>query len=212
MPRSEVVDGVRTYFAYFENEQGSQVSGQNVFFNKFKPPGNPYNLYDDMKNYLDPGVRTQRQPQDIPKADQGQKLRYDFFIGSKTWKKIDNARTAKASIPEVKVTLLYGVGQDLDNLGLRYFFEQVDDRVLINISGMERGGNWGIGITGLVDPSLGIDFDQIKYLFTAGGLKDVPYKITILAAYSTGYHGLNLSVTEGLIPLKDLETVIYFDC
>jgi hypothetical protein len=198
--------------AYFENEKGAPVPGDSLFFNKFNPKPNPRNTFDDKENQLDPAVRRQRQPQAVPKSKTPLRHRVDFFIGSRTAARIDQARAARAQIPEVKVTLLYGVGRDLDNLGLRYFFEQVDDRVLINISGVEEGSKWGVGISGLEDASRGIKEDQIKFSFAGGGFGDVPYKITTLAAYSTGFHGLNLSVTEDLIPLGDIDTVVYYDC
>ncbi|HYU31889.1 MAG TPA: hypothetical protein VEW48_06980 [Thermoanaerobaculia bacterium] len=191
--------------AYFENEQGTKVPGENLYFNKFRELGKPWNQNVDLTNYLDPSLRTQLQPQVIPRQSQGMASRYDFYIGQKTWNAL-----ARSPPPVLKVTLLFGVERDLDNLGLRYYFEQVEDRVLINIPGRE-GARWNIGISGLVDSSLGIVTNQVQDFFNLIGFTS-PYTITTLAAYSTGYGGLNQTVNEGLIPLKDVETVVYYDC
>src|SRR5437763_1790690 len=198
--------------AYFENEQGSKVPSENLYFNKYREAGVPWNLTDDLSNFLDPAIRPQqRQPQAIPKEFQTLRSRYDFYISKKTWDNVQRALAANAPPPTLKISLLFGVGQDLDNLGLRYYFEQVDDRVLINIPGLE-GMRWNIGITGLEDASQGITTNQVKFFLDASGLKGVPFKITTLAAYSTGYGCLSQSVTEGLLPLQDIETVVYYDC
>jgi hypothetical protein len=217
MPRSFVN-------AFYDDERGSAVPGSSLFLNKFSEPGCPgLNFNDSLKNFLDPSVRPQqRQKQTtIPAASLGQKSRYDLYVGSKAKKRIEDARRVRTTPPELKISLLFGAGRehtvkdpavmDLDNLGLRYYFEQVDDRVLINVSGREAP-RWDVGISGLVDASRGVDVDQVKGLMTGAGLADVPYKIAILAAYSTGYGGLNQTVNEGLIPLKDIERVVYYDC
>jgi len=93
------------------------------------------------------------------------------------------ARRAGGALPELKVTLLFGVGQDLDNLGLRFFFEQVDDTILINIPGAEQP-RWNFGISGLKDVSRGVVEDQVKKLIEASALgSGVPHKIAILATH-----------------------------
>jgi phosphatidylserine/phosphatidylglycerophosphate/cardiolipin synthase-like enzyme len=188
--------------AYFENERGSKVPGDNLFFNNYKQRGSPWNRHDNLKNYLDHTVRKQqRQQQDIPKDSQGQELRYDLYVGSKTWHKVQAAQAAKTNLPELKISLLYGVGRDLDNLGLRYFFEQVDDRVLINIPGIEEGSHWGVAITGLVDPGLGIDVDQIQYLFGGQWAGDKRREETAVGRWSPEYWFLdkseNIEVSQG---------------
>ena len=92
----------------------------------------------------------------------------------------------------------------------------MDDRILINIPGIEHKSAWGIGICGLVNLERNIILNQIEFIINffleTKPFKDLRYKITTLAAYSTGYRGLNQTVNEGLIPLKDIETVVYYDC
>jgi hypothetical protein len=224
--------------AYFADEKGSPVAGDTLFSNKFKESSSrSLNFFAFLENPLDPELRTQRQPQKIPTgpgspgSEPGGRLksRYDLYIGSKTLKRIRDAVAARVTPPVLKISLLFGVGRDLDNLGLRFYFEQVEDRVLINIPGREPEDNgkiprWNIGITGLqivFDKKVGIaqslvGTNQIKSMMNDSmsrvGLNNVPYKIATLAAYSTGYGGLNQTINEGLIPLKEIETVVYYDC
>jgi hypothetical protein len=193
--------------AYFENEKGDpEPGGSGRFLNLYKSPrSGSINIHRNLQNPLDRTVRRQRQPQVIPTDSEGQLSRYDVYVGSRTLRAVQAARGARpgTSLPTLKITLLFGVGQDLDNLGLRFYFEQVDDRVLINIPGRESDSKprWNIGISD----------DQIKSLMVEA-LPDVPYKIVTLAAYSTGYGGLNQTVNERLIPLSDIETAVYYDC
>jgi len=211
--------------AYFEDEKGSPVPNDDLFKNKFKEStAKSLNFHEDLENYLDPDVRIQRQPLKIPQGFEKRKSRYDIYIGSKTLKKVKDAKAAGLPIPNVKVSLLFGVGQDLDNLGLRYYFEQVDDRILINVPGREPGQDgakdrWNIGISGKIMPiktGSGTGINQIKRLIDKAKsgiiVDDIPFKIVTLAAYSTGYGGLNQTVNEGLIPLDDIQTVVYYDC
>jgi hypothetical protein len=198
--------------AWFDNERGAQVSGESLFLNKFRELGPPWNYDEKLKNYLDPATRPQqRQPQSMPSSAANKLERFDIYVGQKTKKQVDDARAASQPLPSLKASILWGVGSDLDNLGLRYYFEQVNDRVLVNVSGKEAP-RWNIGISGLSDPSRGIDLNQVGYLFSKVGMNDVPRKISVLAAYSTGYGGLVQSVNEGLLPLADVETAVFYDC
>ena len=198
--------------AWFDNERGTQVPGESLFLNKFRQLGLPWNYHENLKNYLDPATRPQqRQPQSMPSSAANELERFDIYVGQKTKKRIDDARAASQPLPNLKVSILWGVGSDLDNLGLRYYFEQVNDRVLVNVSGKEAP-RWNIGISGLSDSSRGIDVNQVGYLFSKVGMNDVPRKISVLAAYSTGYGGLVQSVNESLLPLADVETVLFYDC
>ena len=229
--------------AYFSDEQnGTRATEGRGFLNKFKISrsftGPEFSLIPRLdirrldvrlggRNYLDPDcvidetrpeLRVKlRQPQkQIPVKNRNTLGNYNVYIGSKTWSNMIKAKAEGRSPPELKIVLLFGIGNDVDNLGLRYYFEQVDDKVLINIPGIENEPRWGIGITGLRDMDRNIVRDQINYLmnYTLDNteLKAVRYKITTLAAYSAGYVGLNQTVNEELIPLHDIESVVYYDC
>lgn len=197
--------------AWWTDEAGAPISGSTLFANKFKEASaGTVNWHENLKNFLDPNVRAQRQPQTMPPGSHGL-ARYDLFAGSLVKQRVDHAHHSGAPLPELRVTLLFGVGQDLDNLGLRFFFEHVDDAILINIPGSESP-RWNFGISGLVDPGRGIDEDQVSRLIASSALGNVPHKIETLAAYSTGYGSLNQTVNEGLIPLSNIRTVVYYDC
>jgi len=227
-----------TNSAYFVDEQDGKVSPEGGgFLNKFKwhnvqgPNALEHPIGCDLsipaRNYLDPfcvidegrpELRVKlRQPQVfIPVKNRNQRGPICLYIGSKTWKNMLDARADGKAPPQLKISLLFGIGNDVDNLGLRYFFEQVNDRLLINIPGIEQEPKWGIGITGLKNLERNIISDQINtvinFAFENTVFKAVRYKIATLAAYSTGYRGLNQTVNEGLIPLDDIETVVYYDC
>jgi hypothetical protein len=177
-----------------------------------------------LENYLDPELFDPKDPNNSVKLHQKQSMpkirektfQYDLYIGSGTWKKMLQAKEKNDPLPLLKITLLFGVGQDLDHLGLRFYFEKVDDRILINIPGMDKDPKFAIGISGLSSKARNIHFDQISLLVKSAlantKFKDIKYKISTLAGYSTGYRGLNQTVNEELIPLKDIETVVYYDC
>ena len=175
----------RTYDdnAWWPEEAGSAISGSTLFANKFKAAAaGTVNFHTNLKNFLDPRLRTQRQPQTMPQGSDTPS-RYDLFAGSRVMQRVAAARRAGGALPELKVTLLFGVGQDLDNLGLRFFFEQVDDTILINIPGAEQP-RWNFGISGLKDVSRGVVEDQVKKLIEASALgSGVPHKIAILATH-----------------------------
>lgn len=205
----------RAAHAYFEDEQGSPVKNENLHLNWFKESGRPLNYETKWSNPLDPTKRKQVQPQDVPGEKQGQSFVYQSYVGMATWERIQEAMARGNTPPELKITLLWGAGNqnggDIDASGLRYFLEKVEDRMLIEIPG-EESPRINIGITGLFDPTRGIYVNQVASFLRASELKDVPYRITTLAAYSTGYGGLNQSVNEDLLPLKDVEAIVYFDC
>lgn len=123
-------------------------------------------------------------------------------------------RPPNFSATETKVSLLFGLGQEMMMKGLRTFFERFTDRVLIVISGLQRqspivaqsiGRPWGVGIDHYV-------IDQL--------LKDVgagpKYKIDVVAGFSAGYMGFNgtlnnFAFNAAQMDLTDVETVILYD-
>lgn len=204
-----------TNHAYYEEEQGSAVPGQQLHLNRYREAGTPFHLETEMMNFLDPEERSQLQPQVIPKDKRGKLQMHRSYIGLAALTRMQQALLAGGSLPTLKVTLLFGAGNehysDLDVAGLRHFLEQVDDRMIINIPG-EEFPRFNVGISGLVDPTREISWNQVDRHIDAVGLKGIPYRISTLAAYSTGYGGLNQSINEGLLPLRDVETMVYYDC
>ena len=108
----------------------------------------------------------------------------------------------------VRVSLLFAVVDQINRAGLRTFFEDSDDAVLITVPGRESSKTqaaWGIGI----------DDAQIKSLLQNAGL-DVNYDVEVISAYSTGYRGMQGTVLENathkLLPLTQVKRIIYYDC
>lgn len=206
--------------AWFEDEAGEAVPNENVSLNKYNQSGSTgINVVEPFSNYLNPSIRPQRQPQPTPVEYRKLDGEYCLYVGSKTRAKIERARKGAApGLPKIRVTLLFGVGGDLNVLGLRHYFEQIDDCILLNVPGVEPDSlgkglpRWNVGVSGLVNADKQIKTNQIGEILAHAKLADVPYTISTLAAYSTGYGGLNQTVNEGLIPLDNIETVVYYDC
>jgi hypothetical protein len=59
---------------------------------------------------------------------------------------------------------------------------------------------------------ISITTSQIRTVLNAFFGCDVPFKVTIIAAFSTGYNGLNQTLLNELVPLGDIERVVFFDC
>jgi hypothetical protein len=144
------------------------------------------------------------RPEKIPKALQGVS---PADPTSRPWQTIFASQTFRDHPPDMaKVSLLFGVGPEVNLLGLGHFFETSPDRVLIVVSGREAGwispaAAWAIGITS----------QQIDALFTATHLAKQKWQVEIIAGYSTGYRGVNGTINNKLVPLGELKTVILYD-
>jgi hypothetical protein len=107
----------------------------------------------------------------------------------------------------IRLSILFGVSTELNRHGLRAFFDQNSSTALIVVSGREAGWDnvgkaWGIGISP----------PQIDSLFQEAGAKGALWEVTTLAAFSTGYWGLNGTINNALLPLRKLEKVVIYDC
>ena len=112
------------------------------------------------------------------------------------------SQTLRDSPPAVaKVSLFFGPGFERNIHGLHRFFDNSPDRVLITVHAVEAAISWAIGITS----------KQIDDSFTAGGLAGQKWQVEIMGGYSTGYHGVNGTINNKLIPLDKLKTVIFYD-
>jgi hypothetical protein len=105
-----------------------------------------------------------------------------------------------------KVTLFFGVGVEVNLFGLCDFFASSDDSVLVTVPGVEKWSGygqvpWGIGITTAM----------IRTLFDSVPLENVDFNVHVMAGYSTGYRGVNLTVINKLVDLSALERLVYFD-
>lgn len=110
--------------------------------------------------------------------------------------------------PSAKITLLFGVGGDLNRHGVRHYFDGSTDRIIVNVPGTEgyessharlvrgdpfRGKHWAVGITRA----------QIERLLERAGVT-TPWEIDIVAAFSTGYRGLYATIMNTLLPDEEM--------
>ncbi len=111
----------------------------------------------------------------------------------------------------INFTILYAVGTELNRHGIRSIFEnKTNNQAIILVPGIEirKKGDvrWGVGI----------GTDQIENIlhnfFNISSNKKIPYKIKVLAAFSTGYNGLNQTLLNELVSLDEVERLIYYDC
>lgn len=130
-------------------------------------------------------------------------------FGGQEWNPYYLYKPAGFRSDKAKITLLFGVGGDLTRHGVRRFLQDSTDTILINIAGTEgyrgrrliRGGGfahkrWGVGITRA----------QIEELLVRAGVS-VPWSITTLIAFSTGFRGLYATIMNTLT--RDQEEVEY---
>ncbi|TFW48658.1 hypothetical protein ES895_26945 [Bacillus sp. 007/AIA-02/001] len=107
----------------------------------------------------------------------------------------------------VRVSILYGVGSEMNRLGLRSAMEvRTEPSALVLVPGIEpmKDGDprWGIGID---------EIDLRNLLETSVG-RAVNYQTKVIAAFSTGANGLNQTLLHNLIDISHVERVIFYDC
>lgn len=120
----------------------------------------------------------------------------------KAW--YDGAKDKKSR--PAKVAVFFGVQPEPNLFGLRHFFADTEASVLIGVRGFESGWKdvpkaWGVGISTTI----------IRSLLDQAGLKDLPFSVEVMAGYSTGYRGLNLTAINKLVDLSRLKRFIYLD-
>jgi hypothetical protein len=131
---------------------------------------------------------------------------YHIFIPKKL--ATDFANSPAGSKPKARVSLFFGVGPEMTLFRLREFFADTTNSVLIGIPGIEQGPGWPGVFTAF---GIGISTDMIKQLFVTADLPMIDFSVEVMAGYSTGYRGLNLTIINELVDLSKLSRVIYFD-
>ena len=202
--------------AFFEDEWVStptpMANPRNVHFSRFTTltatSATEQTVLTHKPNPLDPRVTPGLiQPEVIPASrsiSPGEL--YWIYVPEAYKKAVKDAVAAGKTPPTARVSVLFGVAFEVNRHGLRSFFASTADRVLIEVGGVESvpeaTGPWGIGIT---------DAMVLDLLNQAVGTK-VTSQIEVLAAYSTGYRGINGTINNALIDLTHLKKMIFFDC
>jgi hypothetical protein len=107
----------------------------------------------------------------------------------------------------INLTVLFAVGTELNRHGIRSFFEaQTNMQGIVVISGVEppRDGPVRYGVS----PSNTQLAEELNKMFSV----DVAFKIKVLSAFSTGYCGLNICLSNDLLNVSDVERLIIYDC
>jgi hypothetical protein len=146
------------------------------------------------------------QPEVIPARAAGRADSYWIYVPPAYVKAVKAAVADRKTPPMAQVSILFGVGAEVNRHGLRSFFAKKADCVLIEVGGIEsvpeKTGPWGIGITDAMIADL---------LKQALGTT-VPSQLEVIAAYSTGYRGINGTINNALVDLTHLQKMIFFDC
>ena len=131
---------------------------------------------------------------------------YWVFVPDAFKAAVAQAAAAGTTAPVARLSVLFGVGAEMNRHGLRSFFSGSADRIFIEVGGVEsvpeQTGPWGIGLTDAM----------IADLLRAAVGVPVSVKLEVLAAYSTGYRGLNGTINNALLNLSQLKKLIFFDC
>ncbi len=107
----------------------------------------------------------------------------------------------------INLTVLFAVGTELNRHGIRSFFEgQTNMQGIVVISGIEAPRDNPVQYG--VSPSTALLTAELKKMFNM----DVVFNVKVLAAFSTGFCGLNICLMNELLDLSGVERLVMFDC
>ena len=130
--------------------------------------------------------------------------RYWLFASKRLKERYDEL-TDKTDLT-AKVAVFFGVGPEPNLFGLRSFFSPTITPVLVGVPGFESGWTdvpkaWGVGISKAI----------IRQLLDDAGFTGVKFQVEVMAGYSTGYRGLNLTTINKLVDLAPMKRFVYLD-
>jgi hypothetical protein len=106
----------------------------------------------------------------------------------------------------VNITLFFAVGTELNRHGLRSFIEKGQDmQVVLLLPGIEpapKAPRFG----------LAVNDTQIAAIRKDRFGMEVPYKLRVMACFSTGSCGMNQTLLNELVKLGDLKRLVFYDC
>ncbi|MSP24801.1 MAG: hypothetical protein EXR75_06465 [Myxococcales bacterium] len=131
-------------------------------------------------------------------------------FGGQQWQRYEIFKPDSFSSDYAKITLLFGVGDDLYRHGVRHYLEATSDRIIIVVPGTE-GYEWmhtrrvrGVGFKHK-HWAVGITCAQIERLLSRAGVTAL-WEIDILAAFSTGYRGLYATIMNTRGPNQAMDS------
>jgi hypothetical protein len=202
--------------AFFDDEWAPEPTPlpnpRNVHFNRFTTltttSATEQTALTRKPNPLDPRVTSGLlQPEVIPASHSALPGEtYWIYVPDAYQQAVKDALAARKPIPTARVSVLFAVEAEVNRHGLRSFFASAADRILIEVGGIERvpegAEKWGIGITD----------KMVDELLSEALGTEVTSKLEVLAAYSTGYRGLNGTINNALLDLTHLKKLIFYDC
>jgi len=130
----------------------------------------------------------------------------DFFIFVPKKLETDFVNAPAGSKPKARVSLFFGVRPEMTLFRLREFFKDETNSVLITVPGTESG--WA-GIPTAF--GCGITTSIIENLLSQADLAGIDFTVEVIAPYSTGYRGANLTIINQLVDLTHIKRLVYFD-
>jgi hypothetical protein len=129
---------------------------------------------------------------------------YWLYAPPKLKAEYDKAKDKK-KVPPARVAVFFGVKPEPNLFGLRQFFAATPSSVLVGVEGFEDEDDsprpWGVGVS----------TDIIRQLLDDSSLKNLAFQVEVMAGYSTGYRGLNLTAINKLVDLTALTRFVYLD-
>lgn len=192
------------HFYLDEEDPARKASGQRIELNVHLPSTFVENLSNPLAAQEQRNLKPALTRNELTRM--GYARDYFIFVPKGTALAAQNA-TAAGKHHRIHLSLLFCVGDQMNRAGLRRFFADRTDAALITIPGVEASA-----VSGITTPwGIGIDSAQIDQLLESAGL-DVDYTIDVLAAYSTGYHGMQATIRESTVALDQVKQIVYYDC
>jgi hypothetical protein len=140
--------------------------------------------------------------QTAPKDHSDKGLPYKFYFSDDVMLHWNAVKKGRPWGRPINLTIYHGVGFELNRHGIRSRFEKLTNmQAIVQVPGNES-----------VKFGISIATDQIRLTLNTFFGRDVPFKVKILAAFSTGYSGLNQTILNELVSLSEVERVVFFDC
>jgi len=180
----------KNLFTTVKTTGGSVVEEPATFDEPFKNAADP-NLNKGLKNKANPVPPSAKRDFTMSFYCSDDVTAYAKGLAGKPWTK------------PINLTVYFGVGSELNRHGIRSFFKnQANMQVFLQVEGIEKP-QFGVAPT---------DMDIKRALGRFFKVDPIPYRVKVLAAFSTGSCGLNQALLNELIDVASVERLVFYDC
>ena len=180
----------KNLFTTVKTTGGSVVEEPATFDEPFKNAADP-NLNKGLKNKANPVPPSAKRDFTMSFYCSDDVTAYAKGLAGKPWTK------------PINLTVYFGVGSELNRHGIRSFFKnQANMQVFLQVEGIEKP-QFGVAPT---------DMDIKRALGRFFKVDPIPYRVKVLAAFSTGSCGLNQALLNELIDVTSVERLVFYDC